>query len=82
MDATNPFEDDSRDYLVLVNEEGQHSLWPAFKDVPEGWKATGPAASRQSCLEWIDRHWTDMRPASLVREMQTVTRGQSDETAD
>ena len=33
---TNPFEDDKANYLVLVNEEGQQSLWPAFVDVPAG----------------------------------------------
>ena len=31
---TNPFEDEKGVYHVLINEEGQHSLWPAFKDVP------------------------------------------------
>ncbi|SED19230.1 MbtH-like protein [Streptomyces melanosporofaciens] len=28
--STNPFEDPEGTYLVLVNDEGQHSLWPAF----------------------------------------------------
>ena len=34
---TNPFEDEKGVYHVLINEEGQHSLWPAFKEVPLGW---------------------------------------------
>ncbi|MFD5204920.1 MbtH family protein, partial [Streptomyces sp. NPDC058375] len=34
---TNPFEDEDGAYLVLVNDEGQHSLWPAFAEVPSGW---------------------------------------------
>ncbi|MEU6919494.1 MbtH family NRPS accessory protein, partial [Streptomyces sp. NPDC002285] len=25
----NPFENDEASYFVLVNDEGQHSLWPA-----------------------------------------------------
>lgn len=66
---TNPFEDPDADYLILINDEGQHSLWPSFRTVPEGWRVTGPRAKRQECLEWIDAHWTDMRPASLVRAM-------------
>jgi uncharacterized protein YbdZ (MbtH family) len=33
---TNPFEDDNGEYLVLVYEEQQYSLWPAFRDVPAG----------------------------------------------
>ena len=34
---TNPFEDADALYLVLVNDEGQYSLWPAGTAVPAGW---------------------------------------------
>jgi MbtH protein len=68
---TNPFEDDSLTYLVLVNEEGQYSLWPEFREVPRGWKATGPRGQRKECLNWIENTWTDMRPASLVQQMNS-----------
>jgi len=61
----NPFDDETADFLVLVNHEGQYSLWPAFRDVPQGWMQTGPAGDRQHCLDWIEAHWTDMRPRSL-----------------
>ena len=27
---SNPFDDKNATFLVLVNEEGQHSLWPSF----------------------------------------------------
>jgi MbtH protein len=37
--ATNPFEDPDAEYLVLINDEGQHSLWPVFADVPDGWES-------------------------------------------
>jgi MbtH protein len=67
---TNPFENEQAEYLVLVNEEGQYSLWPAYLDVPLGWKATGPKGERKVCLEWIDQNWTDMRPLSLRRQME------------
>jgi len=66
----NPFEDEEGEYLVLINEEGQHSLWPAFLDIPPGWKEIGPRGKRGVCLAWIDQNWTDMRPLSLVRQMQ------------
>jgi MbtH protein len=62
----NPFEADREDYLVLVNAEGQYSLWPAFRDAPAGWTAAGACGSRQHCLDWIEAHWTDMRPRSLI----------------
>jgi MbtH protein len=67
--VSNPFEDEQALYRVLVNEENQHSLWPEFADVPAGWTtAFGPAA-RQDCLEFVEREWVDMRPASLIARM-------------
>jgi uncharacterized protein YbdZ (MbtH family) len=67
--VTNPFEDENASYHVLVNGEGQHSLWPSFKEVPEGWTIALASDSRAACLEYINQHWTDMRPNSLVRRM-------------
>ncbi|WP_328324543.1 MULTISPECIES: MbtH family protein [unclassified Streptomyces] len=63
---TNPFEDADATYLVLVNDEAQYSLWPAFADVPAGWTVAHPEDSRQACVEYVERTWTDMRPKSLV----------------
>jgi MbtH protein len=63
---TNPFEDDNGRYVVLVNDERQHSLWPAHVPVPAGWTAVHGEATRQECLDHIENSWTDMRPASLV----------------
>lgn len=62
----NPFESDEIDYRVLVNAEGQHSLWPAFREIPAGWSAVGPTGPRQGCLDWIEANWTDMRPKSVI----------------
>lgn len=62
----NPFEDESATYHVLINDEGQHSLWPTFAEIPAGWyKMHGPD-HRQACLDYVDSHWTDMRPRSLL----------------
>lgn len=71
--STNPFEDPDGRYLVLVNAEGQHSLWPAFVDVPAGWEVVLDETDRQSALGYIDEHWTDMRPKSLVAAMKSDT---------
>jgi uncharacterized protein YbdZ (MbtH family) len=71
---TNPFEDENGEYLVLRNDEGQHSLWPTFLDIPAGWEAVGPKGARATCLEWIDANWTDMRPLSLIRQMEADAR--------
>lgn len=67
MTTANPFEDADAQYLVLVNDENQHSLWPAAIVVPDGWRVRHGADSRQACLDYIETHWTDMRPASLIR---------------
>ncbi|MGP3990045.1 MbtH family protein [Streptomyces sp. 3N207] len=68
--STNPFDDENGSFLVLVNDENQHSLWPSFVDVPAGWQVAHPEDTRQVCLEYIETHWTDLRPRSLVEKME------------
>lgn len=63
---TNPFEDDESQYLVLVNAENQHSLWPVGIDVPTGWDTVSGPASRGACLAYVEDHWADIRPANLT----------------
>ena len=65
----NPFEDPDAGYLVLVNDENQHSLWPVSVTVPDGWKTVFGEAGRQECLDYVERSWTDMRPKSLRERM-------------
>jgi uncharacterized protein YbdZ (MbtH family) len=67
---TNPFEDEAGTYHVLKNEEGQYSLWPSFVDVPKGWTIVHESDNRAACLAFIEQHWTDMRPMSLVNRMK------------
>ncbi len=67
--STNPFDDDTGVFLVLVNDEEQHSLWPAIADVPAGWRVAYGEESRDRCLDYIERHWTDMRPKTLREAM-------------
>jgi MbtH protein len=76
---TNPFEDENGVYHVLVNDEGQHSLWPSFIEVPKGWTIVHKADTRAACLEFINKNWTDMRPNSLIESMkQQAASGQQD----
>ncbi|MFI9122350.1 MbtH family protein [Streptomyces bikiniensis] len=63
---TNPFDDETAVFLVLVNDEGQHSLWPRFAKVPAGWTRVFGPDDRAACLRHIEEHWTDMRPKSLI----------------
>ncbi|TSE01621.1 MbtH family protein [Skermania sp. ID1734] len=68
MTGTNPFDDPDATFKVLVNEEGQHSLWPTFAEVPPGWDEVFEG-SRPECVDYVDRNWTDMRPRSLADAM-------------
>ncbi len=62
---TNPFEDPEGRFHVLVNDEGQHSLWPSFADIPAGWTARFGPDTRDACVAYVEEHWTDLRPLSL-----------------
>jgi MbtH protein len=74
---TNPFEDKDGTYVVLTNDEGQYSLWPSAMKVPAGWNVAHNADTRQACLDYVNEHWTDMRPRSLVAQMSEAHNGQS-----
>ena len=63
--SINPFDDESGTFLVLVNDEDQHSLWLAFADIPAGWQKAFGEAGRAECLAYVEEHWTDIRPKSL-----------------
>jgi len=54
---------------VVVNDEEQYSIWPAGRALPPGWREAGFSGSKQECLDYIDRVWTDMRPRSLREAM-------------
>jgi MbtH protein len=66
----NPFENPGSAYLVVANDEGQYSLWPASIDVPAGWTVIYQSEKRDECIKYIDEHWTDMRPKSLIKAME------------
>ncbi|OXM59754.1 MbtH family protein [Amycolatopsis vastitatis] len=62
----NPFDDENAHFVVLVNDEGQHSLWPTTVDVPRGWRTVFGPAGRRECQDYVTENWTDLRPRSLV----------------
>ena len=67
--STNPFDDENAAFLVLMNDEEQHSLWPTFSDVPDGWRVVFGEADRAACLEYIEQNWPDIRPKTLRRRL-------------
>jgi MbtH protein len=60
---------DDGTYQVLVNDEGQYSLWPVTHEIPAGWQADGFTGSKAECSAHVDEVWTDMRPRSLREQM-------------
>lgn len=68
---TSLLDDPDIDYVVVVNDEQQHSLWPAPVAVPEGWTVAHGPAARADCLGYVRENWTDIRPASV----RTVHKG-------
>lgn len=73
--STNPFDDGDIRFYVLVNDEEQHSLWPAFAEVPLGWRVVFGEDSRSACVEYVEQSWTDMRPKSLREVMEADGHG-------
>jgi MbtH protein len=62
--------EDNTDYKVVVNHEGQYSIWPAERENPAGWKDGGKSGSKAECLAYIKEVWTDMRPLTLMKNME------------
>lgn len=71
----NQDEPDDVRYCVVVNDEEQYSIWPEHKEIPLGWRRTGPTGTRAECLAHIQYVWTDMRPRSLREAMGTDAAG-------
>ena len=65
---SNPFEATDGEFVALKNDEGQFSLWPTTIPVPAGWVAQTEPMPRESCLEYIEQHWRDLRPNSVMAE--------------
>lgn len=56
----NVFDDAAAPCVVLGNEAGEYSLWPAAGEVPGGWRMVFGPADRQACLAHVGRIWTDL----------------------
>lgn len=47
---------------VVVNDQGQHSLWPGDRDIPGGWSPTGVEGTTEECLTHIEKVWVEVLP--------------------
>lgn len=52
---------------IVVNTEGQYSVWPLGLAIPAGWKLQGTTGERAECLAVIGELWTDLVPKSARR---------------
>jgi MbtH protein len=59
-----------RRYVVVVNDEEQYSIWRIHLPIPAGWTTIGEPGDKETCLAYIEKNWTDMRPASLREWMR------------
>lgn len=63
---TNPFDDEQGTFLVLRNDGGEFSLWPAFADVPAGWTVVLQETTRDRCAAYVEEHWADLYPRGIA----------------
>ncbi len=59
-------------FRVVMNHEEQYSIWPKDRDLPLGWNEEGTEGDKQYCLDHIDKVWTDMRPLSLRKHLESL----------
>lgn len=65
-------------YNVVMNHEEQYSIWPHGRENALGWHNEGKSGTKQECLDYIDKVWTDMRPLSLRKQMAAAQQAQAD----
>lgn len=64
IDSESDGHDLQRMHIVVVNKEEQYSIWLADRQIPNGWTQCDEPATKEECLAYINRVWTDMRPRS------------------
>jgi len=75
------WDDEAATFKVVINDEEQYSIWPAYKSkIPGGWREVGKEGLKAECLAYIETHWTDMRPLSLRKAMDGQGAAQSAES--
>jgi MbtH protein len=43
----------SPNYVVLVNNEAQYSIWPCRRTIPVDWREAGKSGTKAECLSFI-----------------------------
>jgi MbtH protein len=61
-------------YKVVLNDEEQYSIWPAWRAAPAGWHLEGTTGTEAECIRYIDEVWVDMRPRSVRLQVGQASR--------
>lgn len=62
------------EYMSVVNHELQYSVWPAHKELPAGWAEVGERGPKDSCLDYIEQIWVDMKPTVIRIHLECLQR--------
>lgn len=73
--VSDSFDSEPGEFVVVMNDEEQYSIWPADRELPRGWSSVGVRGPKDECLAHIETVWTDMRPRSLREAMERDLRG-------
>lgn len=61
--------DSKSSYKVLKNRTGLLAIWPADRENVAGWREVGTAGPKNTCLDYIEAAFADLRPNELVERM-------------
>ena len=67
---TTPTPETSPEFIVLINDEEQYSLWSQTIPVPAGWRVVHGPTTKAACLEYVDSVWLDLTPRSVRMRLQ------------
>lgn len=55
---------DGDEFIVLMNDKKEYSLWPSGKPLPDGWQPVNFSGTKEDCKTYIDEHWLALMPMS------------------
>jgi amino acid adenylation domain-containing protein len=64
--------EDKTVYKVVVNHEGQYSIWPVHRDNPPGWREVNQKGLKKECLAFIKAAWVDKNPVTFKVRKESV----------
>ncbi|MCX4551222.1 MbtH family NRPS accessory protein [Streptomyces sp. NBC_01387] len=63
------FDEENGQFVVVVNQWNQMSIWPDSKQLPLGWHRAEFSGSKENCLNHIRETWQDISNGRLHRSI-------------